>query len=191
MAGKKQEAVANVYAEALIELAYEKGTPAEILADLKQVGRALKADPRALTFLVAPHIKRDAKKQMIDHAFGGKVAEIVTNFMKVLVDKGRQGLLPVLVDRFEALYHDRQGETVVNIKAAVPLEDRERDRLKQSLKRRLKREIILEERVDPTLLGGLVIRVDDTVVDGSLRHRLATLAGRLEDSRLATTEVFE
>lgn len=191
MAGKKQENVANVYAEALIELAYEKGTPAEILADLKEVGRALKADPRALVFLVAPHIRRDAKKQVIDHAFGGKVSDIVTNFLKVLVDKGRQDLLPMLIERFEGLYHDRQGETVVSVKAAVALEDRERDKLKQSLKRRLKREIILEERVDPALLGGLVIRVGDTVVDGSLRHRLAVLSGRLEDSRLHTTEVFE
>jgi len=182
MRGK--DTIALVYAQALLELAFEKGIHAEVLADLFEVQRALADDPRALAFFVAPHIRGEAKKQAVDRAFGGRVAQVLTDFLKVVIDKGRQASLPAIIDRFEELYHERMGETVVSVRSAVPLDEPARARLKEALKRRLEREPLLEETVDAALLGGLVIRTGDSVVDGSLRHRLASIAERLDATRV-------
>ena len=69
---KGLDTVAQVYASALIELAYQKGVPGEVLADVQEVGRLLQKDARAFAFLITPNIKKDAKKQVIDRAFGGR-----------------------------------------------------------------------------------------------------------------------
>ena len=97
---KGLDTVAQIYASALIELAYEKGVPGEVLSDMREVGRIFRSDVRAFTFLIAPNIRKDSKRQVIDRAFGGRVSEVVQNFLKVVVDKGRALALPQIVDAF-------------------------------------------------------------------------------------------
>jgi F-type H+-transporting ATPase subunit delta len=186
----KQETVALIYAHAILELAFEKGVAQEVLSDLGKIGQALKDDPRILTFLVAPHIRREAKKQTLDRAFARGISPLVSNFLKVLVDKRREEEIPRVLSLFEKLYHERQGEAVVRVVSAVSLNEGERSRLSKELKRRLKKEILLEERVDPALLGGVVIRVDDSVADSSLRTKLAAIAERLHETRVVLETVF-
>lgn len=192
---KGLDAVAHVYASALLELAFAKGVPAEVLRDVQEVGRLLREDERAFTFFVAPNIRKDAKRTVIDHAFGGRVSEIVQNFLKVIVEKGRALTLPQIVDSFIAMYHERQGELVVKVATAQALDDDERDKLRGALKKKYRgkgyNDVVLEERVDPKLLGGVIVRTGDNLYDGSLRTRLATLGDRLRQGRLKIEEVYE
>lgn len=187
----KKEAIAQVYAEALVELAFEKGIHAEVLAELREVGRLFREDPRAETFFVAPHIPREAKKKMIDAVFGSRFSETVSNFLKVLVDKGRQASLFEIVERFEEDYRDRTNEILVKVTTAVPLDDGERERFKQALRVRTGREPVLDERVDATVVGGVIVRIGDTVVDGSLKKLLGELALRLAATRVPAGVVAE
>jgi F-type H+-transporting ATPase subunit delta len=189
------DAVAHIYAEALIQLAFEKGVPAEVLRDLEEVARLLREDPRAFTFLVTPNIRKEAKRQVIDRAFGGRVSEVVQNFLKVAIDKGRAAEIPSIIEAFKQAYHERQGELVVKIAAAQPLEDDERKRVRDALLKRFRNagvnDVVLEEKVDGALLGGLVVRTGDQVFDGSLRSRLAALGDKLKMARLKTERVYE
>ena len=192
---KGQDAIAHVYAEALLELAFKKGTPSEVLRDLQEIAKILAAQPRSLSFLVSPHIRMDAKRQVIDKAFGGRVAEIVQNFLKIVVEKGRAAQLPRIIDSFVAAYHERQGELVVKVTSAQPLDEDERERVKTSLRNRHKSagytDVILEERVDPALIGGLVVRTGDNLYDASLRTRLQAIGEKLKSSRLKNEETYE
>jgi F-type H+-transporting ATPase subunit delta len=192
---KGEDAVAHVYAEALLELAFSKGTPGEVLADLQEIGKVLAAQPRSLAFLISPNIRMDAKRQVIDKAFGGRVAEVVQNFLKVVVEKGRAAQLPRIIASFIAAYHERQGELVVKVSSAQPLDEDERDRVKNALKKRHKAagytDVILEERVDAALIGGLVVRTGDNVYDASLRTRLHAIGDKMKTSRLRNEETYE
>jgi len=192
---KGLDAVAHVYAEALLELAYSKGVPAETLRDIQEVGRLFEDDRRAFTFLITPNIRKEAKRTVVDHAFGGRVSEIVQNFLKVLIDKGRAEALPRIIQTFIAMFHERQGELVVKVSCAQPLEDDERDKLRNVIKNKYRAqgytEVLLEEKVDPKLLGGVIVRTGDTLYDGSLRTRLAAIGDRLRQGRLETEEVYE
>lgn len=182
------DAVAHVYAEALLQLAFQKGVPAEVLRDLEEVGRLLEKDHRSYVFLVAPNIRVEAKRQVIDRAFGGRVSEVVQNFLKVAVDKGRAQEIPSIIRAFKDAYHERQGELLVRVDSAHPLEDDERQRLKQTLLGRYKKdgvnEVVLEEHVDAALLGGLVVRTGDQLFDASLRSRLNVVAERLRAHKI-------
>lgn len=192
---KGQDAVAQVYASALLEIAFSKGVPGEVLRDVQEVGRLLKAEPKAFAFLVTPNIKKDAKKQVIDRAFGGRVSEVVQNFLKVIIEKGRAIALPQIIQAFVDALHERQGELVVNVTTAHALQDDERERLKAALKKKHAgrgwQEFIIEERIDPALLGGLILRTGDNVYDASLRSRLAAIGDRLRASRLRNEETYE
>jgi F-type H+-transporting ATPase subunit delta len=191
---KGLDTVAQVYASSLLEIAFSKGVPGEVLRDIEEIGRILKKEPRVLAFLITPNIKKDAKRQVIDRAFGGRVAEVVQNFLKVVVDKGRAVALPEIIRAFVASYHERQGELVVNVRSAHPLDDDERDRIRAALKKKYAgqwNEFLLEERVDPALLGGLVLRTGDNVYDASLRTRLTAIGDRLRASRFKNEETYE
>jgi len=192
---KGLDTVAQVYASALIELAYQKGVPGEVLADVQEVGRLLESTPRAFTFLITPNIKKDSKKQVIDRAFGGRVNEIVQNFLKVVIEKGRAEALPEIVTAFVAMHHERQGELVVKVQTAQALEDDDRDRLRRILRNKFKNkgynDVVLEEKVDARLLGGVIVRTGDDLYDGSLRTRLAAIGDRLRAGRLNLEKLYE
>jgi len=189
------DAVAHVYAEALIQLAFEKGVPGEVLRDLEELKRILDKDPRSFVFLVAPNIRKEAKRQVIDRAFGGRVSEVVQNFLKVAVDKGRAGEIPSIIAAFKQAYHERQGELVVQVSAPHPLDDDERAKIRESLLKKFKKsginDVILEEKVDPTLLGGVVVRTGDEVYDGTLKTRLQQIGDRLKSMRVKSEGVYE
>jgi F-type H+-transporting ATPase subunit delta len=190
---KGLDTVAHVYASALLELAFGKGVPGEVLRDMQEVGRLLDTDKRAFTFFITPNIRKDAKRTVIDRAFGGRVSEIVQNFLKVVIDKGRAQALPGIVQSFVAMYHERQGELVVKVASAQALEDDERDKLRETLRKKYRakgyNDVVLEERVDEKLLGGVIVRTGDTLYDGSLKTRLAAIGDRLRRGRLKIEEV--
>lgn len=192
---KGLDSVAHVYAAALLELAFDKGVPAEVLRDMRELGRILHDDKKALAFLVTPNIRKESKRAVIDRALGGRVSEIVQNFIKVVVDKGRAQALLDIIRMFVQMYHERQGELMVKVQSAQPLEDDERDKLRGALKKKFGpkgyTEVVLDEKVDPKLLGGIIVRTGDSLYDGSLRTRLAAIGERLRAGRLKIEEVYE
>jgi F-type H+-transporting ATPase subunit delta len=192
---KGSDNVAHVYASALLELAFAKGIPAEVLRDMRELGRVFKDDPKSFAFLVTPHIRKESKRTVIDRALGGRVSEIVQNFVKIVIDKGRAQALPAMVQAFVQAYHERQGELMVKVATSHPLEDDQRDKLKGVLKKKFApkgyTDIVLDERVDAKLMGGMVVRTGDNLFDNSLRTRLNAIGELLRAGRLKVEEAYE
>jgi len=125
----RDDNLAAVYAQALLELAFEKGVHAEILAELRAFGQALERDPQFRAFLNTPKIPREAKKDLVTRVFGTRVSDFTLNFLKVTIDKRRQGHLPSMITAFIAGYHERLNELVVTVTSAVPLEQPQKQKL--------------------------------------------------------------
>lgn len=187
----RDEAIANVYATSLLDLAFEKGVHAEVLSELRGFDQVLEREPAFVTFLNTPKIRRDVKKDVITRVFGPKVSDFTLNFLKVVIDKRRQSALREMIRAFIDGYHQRMGELVVKVQSAVPLGDDQRERLTRALKRKFEKEVVLEERVSPRILGGLVLQVGDTRIDGSLRSRLETIGAKLEAVRFRSQDYYE
>lgn len=189
--GARDETLANVYATALLDLAFDKGVHAEILSELKAFGQILDREPDFAAFLGTPNIRREVKKELITRVFGPKVSDFTLNFLNILIDKRRQVYLRLIIQAFEDGYHLRMNELVVKVQTAVPLEGAQRTRLQKALKAKYDKEVVLEERVNPRVLGGLVLQVGDTRVDGSLRSRLEMIGAKLEGTRFRSHEYYE
>jgi F-type H+-transporting ATPase subunit delta len=187
----REETLAQVYATALLDLAFQKGVHAETLAELRAFAQILDKDPRFASFLNTPNVSREVKKDLLGRVFGRQVSDYTLNFLKVVVDKRRQGALPAIIAAFVEGYHQRMGEVVVQVTSATPLDGGQRNRLSAALKKKFDKDIILDEKVDPRLLGGLVMRSGDIRIDGSLRTRLEAIGARLAATRLRSQDLYE
>ncbi len=187
----RDESIANVYATSLLDLAFEKGVHAEILSELRGFDQVLEREPSFTAFLGTPNIRREVKKDLVTRVFGPKVSDFTLNFLKVVIDRRRQGNLRHIIRAFIEGYHQRMGEVVVKVQSAVPLVDGQRERLTRALKSKFEKEVVLEERVSPRILGGLVLQVGDTRIDGSLRSRLETIGAKLEAARFRSQDYYE
>ena len=181
----------NVYARALLELAFDKGVHAEVLAELRGFSEVLASDERFTHFISTPHIAQDAKKGVIERVFGGHLSEMTLNFIRLVIDKRRELALPRMVAAFEEGYHLRMDEIVVHATSAVALSAPQRKSLLATLKQKFSKEIHLEESVSERLLGGLVLRIGDRRIDGSLRTRLEAVGSRLEAARFGSQDYYE
>lgn len=185
------ETLAQTYADALLELTWEKGVHAEVLAELREFGEVLAREEGFRAFLNTPRIRQQVKKEVVEKVFGAVVSDYTLNFLRIVIDKRRQAHLPRMIEAYEAGYHERAGELVVKVETAAPLEPAQADRLKRALKKKYDKEIILRERLNERLLGGLVLRVGDARIDGSLRTRLEAIGARLEGARFRSEDYYE
>ena len=170
--------VARVYAEALLNVGWDRHCAQDFLEALEDlVHNILTPHPELETFLAGRGAGREQKAAVIRGAFEGRTREEFVNFLLVLNNHGRLELIrPILVE-FRQLYDRRLNRVRVIVTSAVPLDEGQRGRLVQELKglARQPQEPILEMRVDPDLIGGLVVRVGDYEYDGSIRTELEIL----------------
>jgi len=174
-----QGAVPRRYAEAAFVLAREQKKLDRWRTDLRVAAGAL-SDRHLLGRPKDPNVTALQKHHLIDRALTIQVEPGVLHLIYLLVDRGRIGNLPRVVDEFVTLANREQGIVVAIVTTAVPLDDK----AQQSVATRLKglagaKEIELRPNVDPAILGGIVARIGDELYDGSVRTRLAQLAERI------------
>jgi F-type H+-transporting ATPase subunit delta len=173
----------STYAEALFEAAREREELEEVLSDLGEFVDALHDSEELRLFFYGGQIPERQKRRALDGLTEGMKTS-TTNFLKVLVDNGREEILEEVLVRYEELVKEHLGKIEVEVTTAVELSEEQRDRLKERLRDVLEgREIILEATVDPDLVGGAVFRYGGRMMDGSIRGRLESLReGMLERS---------
>ena len=173
----------STYAEALFEAARERDELEEVLSDLGVFVEALHDSEELGLFYYGGQIPERQKRRALDGLTEG-MKTLTTNFLKVLVDNGREDILEDVLARYEALVKEHLGRIEVEVTTAVDLSEEQRDRLKERLAEVLEgREIILETNVNPDLIGGAVFRYGGRMMDGSIRGRLESLReGMLERS---------
>lgn len=175
-----EERTAQAYAEALLLAAEQAGQLAEATEDLKAlVDHVFQVDPNSEMLLSNVALSVARKDEIIDRAFGGQMSPVFVNFLHVLNHHGRLGLLRLIRRELQDLLDQRANRVRVYVETATPLSDDQRQRLLALLRERMRLQPILVDTVDPDLLGGLVVRVNDYRFDGSLRSQLQTLRRHL------------
>jgi len=173
----------STYAEALFEAARERNELEEVLSDLQEFVSALHENEELRLFFYGGQVPERQKRRAIDGLTDGMTTS-TTNFLKVLSDNGREEILEYVLRQYEELVKEHLGRIEVEVTTAVELSEDSERRLKERLGKVLEgREVILETRVDPDLLGGAVFRFGGRMMDGSIRGRLESLReGMLERS---------
>jgi F-type H+-transporting ATPase subunit delta len=165
----------STYAEALFEAARERNELEGVLDDLREFVGALEESEELRLFFYGGQVPEREKRRAIDALTEG-MALSSRNFLKILSDNGREEILEEVLLRYEDLVKEHLGRVEVEVTTAVELSEEERDRIKERLAGLLEgREVILDTKVDPDILGGAVFRFGGRMVDGSLRGQLMSL----------------
>ncbi len=172
-----------IYAEALFEAARERDELEEVLSDLQEFVTALQETEELRLFFYGGQVPERQKRRALDGLTEGMKTS-TTNFLKVLVDNGREEILEVVLRRYEEILKEHLGRIEVEVTTAVKLSEESERRLRERLVNVLEgREVILETNVDQDLIGGAVFRFGGRMMDGSIRGRLESLReGMLERS---------
>ena len=174
------QAVARVYASALVDLGEAENCLPRIVDDLLLAQAVSDQHPDFREFFLSPRIEPAAKKRALDAAITGHFDRPVHGLLHVLIDKRREGILDNIVDEFERYLDSREGRTHVHVTSARGLDDELRQNIIDKLQAALgSKEIKLHEIVEPRIIGGLILKVGDRVLDGSIRRRLRGLASSL------------
>jgi F-type H+-transporting ATPase subunit delta len=170
--------VARPYAKAAFEYARDAHAFADWSAGLKTAAQIV-ADPHVAAFTKDPKWSTADLVDSITDVAGTKLNPGMQNFVKVLAENHRLLLLPEIAAHFEAFRSEVENSADVEVISAVALNASQSDKLKAALSKRLKRNVRMQNSVDPSLLGGAVVRAGDLVIDGSLKGRLQRLATEL------------
>lgn len=172
--------VARRYAQALYEAARQEGQTEQVDADVALIRDSLDGSRELVRFFESPVIPREKKLAVVRALFGERVQPTTLHFLQLLVEKRREALFPDVVAAYRALRDEQLGIVEAGARVARPLTEAEEKSLAQALEALTGRRVRLRVALDEALLGGVVIRVGDTVYDGSIRHQLTTLRERLE-----------
>lgn len=175
--GGIQASLSGRYATALFELARDSKTIAEVEASLVAVRQALDESADFRTLTTSPLIGRsDAAKAVDATAAALKLDATTTKFLGVLAQNRRLGALPAIIRDFRRLAAQFRGETTAEVASAHPLDAAQVEALKQQLRTRIGRDVNVDLSVDPSLLGGLVVKIGSQMIDSSIKTRLNSLA---------------
>ena len=165
----------STYAEALFEAAREREELEDVVSDLEDFVEALHENEELRLFFYGGQVPEREKRRAID-ALTEDMALSTRNFLKVLSDNGREEILEEVLARYEELVKEHLGRVEVEVTTAVELSEEESGRIKERLGSILEgREVILQTRVNPDLLGGAVFRFGGRMLDSSVRGQLMSL----------------
>jgi F-type H+-transporting ATPase subunit delta len=172
------------YAQALFHTAQRDGVTEKIETDLETVDALLRATPTLLRIMRAPTIARTRKKELLQKVFAERISGLALRFLYLIVDKRRESILPDVNREFRALSYAHRNIQPVTVRVARHMSAEERADLARALEARTGKTIEIQEEVDPTLIGGVVLRIGDTIIDGSVAGHLRRLRQRMIGSQI-------
>ncbi len=167
--------VSRRYARALFELARDRKSLDRVELDMFYILEIYQQSPQFSQMLDSPVISETGKHQVLTELFQGNIHPDTFSFLSLLLKKHREGLLRDIIHHFLLLMDESRGIMRGHLQSAYPLNEQQRDALKKKLDRITGKNVVLEMQVDAFLLGGFVVRLDDTVIDHSLRNQLGKL----------------
>jgi len=171
--------VAELYAGSILDLAEEHGAAETLRDELDGLAALVGKDRELEDFLASPLIPESARHEVLETSFRGKLDDLLVDALQVMSRKGRLGLLVATAAAYRQALKERRGEIDVEVSSAVPLSPEVAARIEKTVRKFTGKKPELKLTVDPTLLGGLVLRVADRKIDGSVKTRISRLAERL------------
>ena len=165
----------DAYASALLQIAKAEGSLGRVEDELFKVARTLEGNEKLLTTLTDKAIPVERRQGIVEDLFKKKASPITTALVSFVVTAGRGKDLPAIIDRLVEQAAEERAEAVAEVRSAIPLNQDQQTRLAAALSTATGTHVSLKVIVDPTILGGIIARIGDTVIDGSIRHRLEQL----------------
>ncbi|PIQ23558.1 hypothetical protein COW36_13885 [bacterium (Candidatus Blackallbacteria) CG17_big_fil_post_rev_8_21_14_2_50_48_46] len=175
----KQKVISERYAEALFGLAHELKKEDEFGATLHEIVALIQENVDLSRILLHPVIKKADKHAVLKNLFAAKVPAEMLHFLFLLVDKKRENYLAEIADEYQRLLNQLHKKVVTEVITAVPLVDKTEKILKKELEAYLGQTVEMRCETDPSILGGVRIKIGDRMIDGSLKTQLAGLAQTL------------
>ena len=176
--------VGSVYGEALYELALAEGLEQTIQDELQTLKESFRQEPDFVRLLGSPNIAKQERCQILDNCFRGKIHPYLLNFLKILTEKSYMQHFSHCCDAYTQRYHENHNILSVKAVTAVPLSERQRDALTQKLTRITGKSILLQNRVDPSCLGGVRLDYDGRRLDDTISHRMDSIRELLNNTVL-------
>jgi F-type H+-transporting ATPase subunit delta len=168
------------YARSLLELANEGQQQAEPIAEeLRDIRQVIDANPTFGLYLADPAISETERGAAIKKIFGGRVSKLMEDFLGVLNEKGRLGLFTQIAGAYAELLEKQLSRVEVDVTVAQALDDQQLEQVRQRVGQALKREAVVHQYVDESIIGGLLLRVQDQLIDASVRYQLQAIKDRM------------
>ena len=168
------EELAQVYGRSLFQVARERGKLDLVREQLGAVADALAQNRELQIFFFSPYFSTDEKQNALERMIDG-ADEVLMNFLKLLIEKHRMPVIFRIRQRYERLWDEENRTLPVEITSAIELDEATTESLGRAIGERTGRRVVLATRVDPDILGGIVVRVGNSILDASIRNRLEQL----------------
>jgi F-type H+-transporting ATPase subunit delta len=174
--------VREIYTEVLFELAEETSLIDQVQDDLVKVQAVFEAEPEFAALMDSPTIRGQEKSESMRRVFQGHISDLALDFLSVLARRSRMGFLSGIADRYESLVDKHHHRQPIEVTVARELGAEQVNKLKAELTNAVKGEIKLSVNVDESIIGGIIIKKDDTVVDNSVRTALKRAARSIAET---------
>lgn len=174
----KNRVISKRYGDAFLELAKESIGLEKALGELRDLKRVFQENPEIMAFIESPQVTDGEKLDFLASALKDAFSEESRRFLEFLFSKGRLGILPDIAD-YARVEYSHGAEVEALLKTSYPLETEELQRIKSALEKRFKKKLHLYVELDSDLLGGVCAKIENIVVDGSVKRRLSDLREKL------------
>ena len=172
--------VGNRYASALFEAGMDLDKIQIFNKELEFLKEVFEGEEKLLQILHHPKIKKSEKRDLIDSIFKERISQEMMNFIYILIDKRREDHILEIVEEYKNLYNKH--ENIINVVAitAVPMEDKAKNKLITVLKDKLKKTIELTNKIDTGVMGGVLLKVEDKLIDGTVKGQLESIGKAIQ-----------
>jgi F-type H+-transporting ATPase subunit delta len=178
-----QSPLAVSYAQALLELANESNSAAAMGEELRDLRQVIDTNPDFAQVLASPAISTEERGKLIHTVFDGRASTLMLHFLGLANQNGRLNILPAIAGAYDDLLDQQQGQVEVDVTVAHRLNDDQLESVRQRVSDALKRDAVVHQYEDPSIIGGLILRVQDQLIDGSVRAQLAAMRQKLLAAR--------
>lgn len=170
------------YAKATLNLAKEKGLAKEINEDMLLIDGTISENDDLLNLLKSPIVKSQIKKTVLTELFGNKINSITLGVINLLIENNRLQLLPLVASEYTIIYDFLQGVEIAHVTSAIPLTKETEKRILKKVNEISGKQISLKNIIDPSIIGGFILRVGDKQFDSSVSGQLSELRSKFEDN---------
>jgi F-type H+-transporting ATPase subunit delta len=185
---RQYSAITRSYAQALLRTVRSQGVTQQVQEECRSLEQIIDLNPRLLTLLESPQVTTEAKLELLDKVFGPRIHPTLAKLLRMLVTRDRVFYLANILDRFQELVEEAEGIGHARLTSANPLNSQDKLKLKEVLERFTGSQLRIDYLVDGGLIGGVVFRFRDTLIDGSLRGGLEEVRRRLASTQLIRQE---
>lgn len=167
--------IGNRYASALFEVGLELDKVEDFFKELNIIKGVFEMEDRLFQILTHPRITKSDKKSLIKDVFKDNISKEISNFLYIIIDKRRERNILEIVNRYKEIYNDHKNITNVIATTAIPMDEESKQNLKNKLEEKLNKKVEISNTVDPSIIGGVLLQMDDKIIDSTLTSQLKNM----------------